>query len=111
LKNSDIPLYTSKPTWKSLGNTYYVYTDRIELRCRFPFFFKTLVIKRDDLISIDIFKPPVIRTAFWALKLDLADVFEHVGIRRKNGFFTRLRFTPVNPEEFVATVRTLFKLS
>ena len=60
---------------------------------------------------MDIFKPPVIRTAFWALKLDLADVFEHVGIRRKNGFFTRLRFTPANPEEFVATVRTLFKLS
>jgi len=111
LKNSDIPLYTSKPTWKSLGNTYYVYADRIALRCRFLFFVKTLIIKRDDLISIGVFNPPVIRTSFWALKLDLADMFEHVGIRRKNGFFTRLRFTPAHPEAFVATVRTLFKLS
>ena len=104
-------MYTSKPTWKSLGNKYYVYTDRIELRCRFPFFLKTLVIKRDDLISINIFKPPVIRTAFWALKLDFADLSEHVGIKRKNGFFKQLRFTPEHPDEFVAKVRDLFALS
>jgi hypothetical protein len=88
-----------------------VYTDRIELRCRFPFFLKTLVIKRDDLISINIFKPPVIRTAFWALKLDFADLSEHVGIKRKNGFFKQLRFTPEHPDEFVAKVRDLFALS
>jgi len=43
-------------------------------------------LKKDDLVSIDIFKPPVIRTTFWALKLDLADLKEHVGIQRKNGF-------------------------
>ncbi len=45
-------------------------------RCRFLFFTKTLVVKKDDLISIDIFKPPVIRTTFRALKLDLADIEE-----------------------------------
>jgi len=45
-------------------------------RCRFPFLTKTLVVKKDDLISIDIFKPPVIRTTFRALKLDLADIEE-----------------------------------
>jgi len=111
LKNSDIPLYTSKPTWKSLGNTYYVYADRIELRCRFLFFTKTLVIKKDDLISIDIFKPPVIRTAFWALKLDFADLSEHVGIKRKNGFFKQLRFTPDHPKEFVLKGREIFNFS
>ena len=110
MKSTDTPLYKSRPTKKSIGNEYYIYSDRIELRCRFPFFSKTLVIKKDDLISIGIFKPPVIRTTFWALKLDLADLNEHVGIRRINGFFKQLRFTPENPKEFVAKVKELFKL-
>jgi len=111
LKSIDTPLYISRPTQKSIGNEYCIYTDRIELRCRFPFFSKTLVIKKDDLISIEIFKPPVIRTTFWALKLDLADFNEHAGIKRINGFFKQLRFTPENPKEFVAKARELFKLN
>jgi len=74
-----------------------------------PIYSKTLVIKKNDLISIDIFKPPVIRTTFWALKLDLADLNEHVGIKRINGFFKQLKFTPENPKEFVAIVQELFK--
>jgi len=111
MKNINIPLYRSGPTKKSIGNEYNIYTDRIELKCRFPFFTKTLIIKKDYLISIDIFKPPVIRTTFRALKLDLADLNEHVGIKRKHGFFKQLRFTPENPKEFVTKVRELFKLN
>jgi len=111
LKSSDTPLYESRPTTKSIGNEYYIYADRIELKCRFPFFPKTLVIKKDDLISIDVFKPPVIRTTLWALKLDLADLNEHVGIKRIKGFFNQLRFTPENPKEFVAKVKELLKSS
>ena len=111
MKSTDTPLYKSIPTKKSIGNEYSIYNDRIELRCRFPFLTKTLVIKKDDLISIDIFKPPVIRTTFRALKLDLADIKEHVGIKRKNGFFKQLRFTPENPKEFVSKVREIFELN
>ena len=110
MKSIDMPLYESRPTKKSIDNEYYIYADRIELRCRFPFITKTLVIKRDDLISIDIFKPPVIRTTFWALKLDLADLNEHVGIKRTNGFFKQLRFTPEIPNEFVTMARELLQL-
>jgi hypothetical protein len=106
----DAPLYISKPTKKSIGNEYSIYSDRIELRCRFPFFNKLLVIRKDDLISIDLYKPPVFRTTILALKLDLADLNEHVGIKRKNGFFKQLRFTPENPKEFVAKAKELFKL-
>jgi len=51
LKSIDTPLYESRPTTKSIGNEYYIYADRIELKCRFPFFPKTLVIKKNDLIS------------------------------------------------------------
>ena len=72
--------------------------------------YKTFVIKKDDLVSIDTFYPPVVRTTFWALKLDLADLKEHVGLRRKNGFFKQLRFTPEDPPAFVAKVREVFNL-
>ena len=103
-------MYRSTPTKISIGNEYSIYSDRIELRCRFPFLTKTLVVNKDDLISIDIFKPPVIRTTFRALELDLADLKEHVGIKRKNGFFKQLRFTPENPKEFVSKAREIFEL-
>jgi len=90
-----------------MGNEYRIYSDRIEFKCRFPFLSKTLVIRRDELISIGIFKPPVIRTTFWALKLDLADLNGHAGIIRTDGFFKELRFTPEDPKEFVATAKAL----
>ena len=111
MKNIDTPIYESKPTKKSIGNAYTIYSDRIELRCKFPFMTKTFVITKEDLISIDVFKPPVIRTTFWALKLDLADLKEHVGIKRKTGFFKQLRFTPENPEAFVLKTREIFDLN
>ena len=110
MNSIETPLYKSALTKKSIGNEYSIYADRIELKCRFPFISKTLVSKKDDLISIGIFKPPVIRTTFWALKLDLSDLNEHVGIRRINGFFKQLRFTPENPQEFVTKVKELFRL-
>jgi hypothetical protein len=107
----ETPKYESMPTGKSLGNRYVVYADRIELRCRVPFFPERIVIRKDDLVSIDTYKPPVIRTSLLALKLDLADLNEHVGIKRKNGFFRQLRFTPDNPKEFVSKVKEVFCLS
>jgi hypothetical protein len=70
---------------------------------------KTIVIKKEDLLAMDIFRPPVIRTTFRALKLDLADLNEHVGIRRKNGFFKQLRFTPENPKEFVSQAKEILQ--
>jgi hypothetical protein len=96
---NDNPLYVSSPSKKSLGNEYRIFPNRIELKSRL--FFSTFVIPRREIVSIDVFRPPVIRTAFWALKLDLADLFEHVGLVREKGWFKQLRFTPQNPQEFV----------
>ena len=110
MEHIDTLLYRSGSTIKSMGNEYSIYADRIELKCRFPFMTKTFIIQKDDIISIDTFKPPVLRTSLRALKLDLADLNEHVGITRKNGFFRQLRFTPENPQEFVVMVKELFKL-
>jgi len=111
MENIGNPLYESRPTKKSIGNKYSIFLDRIELRCKFPFITKTLVIKKDDLISIDIYKPPAFRTTFRALKLDLADLNEHVGIKRKKGFFKQLRFTPENPKEFVLKAKEILELN
>lgn len=111
MNSTGTPLYKSKPSIKSIGNEYSIYTDRIELRCRFPFITKIFIIKKDDIISIDTFTPPVFRTAIRALKLDLADLNEHVGIKRKNGFFKQLRFTPENPKEFVTKAKEILTLN
>ena len=97
-KSSNSLLYESKGSPKSLWNTYSIFSDRIELQCR-PFF-TTLVISKDAFVKVDVYKPPVIRTVFWALKLDLADFYTHVGIERNCGMLKKLRFTPTNPQEF-----------
>ena len=74
------------------------------------FLLKNNVITKEDLEYIEIYHPPVIRTALWGLKLDLADLFIHAGILRKKGWFKRIRFTPENPEEFVAMVKETFEM-
>jgi len=108
MSDQQAPLYVSKACFKSFGNEYRVFEDRIELRARF--LFRTFVVSRDDLVSIGIYPPPVVKTVFWALKLDLADLYEHVGIERRTGWFKKLRFTPANPQEFVAKVKECFRI-
>ncbi len=98
-------VYKSAATLKSLGNEYSIFADRIELNWGFPLVALKLIIHRDDLVSIGVFKPPVIRTTFWALKLDLADLHEHVGIQRRSGIFKQLRFTPEKPKEFISRAK------
>jgi len=102
---SEQPIYISKAGVRSFGNEYRIYNNRLELECKF--LFQTFIIPLEELISIDIFKPPVIRTVFWALKLDLADFYRHIGIEREKGYMKKLRFIPENPDEFIATVNEL----
>ena len=98
MKTENNLIYESKGTFKSLWNSYKIFEDRIELECCFSL--KKIIITRDTFLGIDVYKPPVIRTTFRALKIDLADLYYHVGIERSNGFFKQLRFTPTNPNEF-----------
>ncbi len=97
-ESSNILLYESKGSLKSLWNTYKIFSDRIELQ--FRVFFTKLIISKDAFVKVDVYEPPVIRTVFWALKLDFADFNTHVGIERNCGMFKKLRFTPANPHEF-----------
>jgi hypothetical protein len=101
----DQPIYISKASLRSFGNEYRIYGDRIELEAKL--LFRTFVIPIDEIKEIDTYKPPVIRTVFWALKLDYADFFRHVGIERTNGYFKKIRFTPGNPNEFIDKVKEL----
>ena len=94
----NILLYESKGSPQSLWNAYRIFSDRIELQCRF--FFTKVIIPKEAFVKVDVYKPPVIRTAFWALKLDLADFYTHVGIERNYGMLKQFRFTPTNPQEF-----------
>ena len=91
-------IYRSESSFRSLWNTYSIFTDRLELE--FRLFFTTFVIRRSEFMSVDLYRPPVIRTSFGAIKLDFADLYTHVGIVRNCGWFKELRFTPANPEEF-----------
>ena len=98
-------LYESQPSFRSLWQKYRIWRDYIELHC----FFWRIRIFADEVEEVKVFPPPVIRTTFWALKLDLADLYLHVGIRRKTGLFKNLRFTPDDPERFCAVARSMLE--
>ncbi len=95
-------VYTSRRTLKSFWNEYSIYEDRIELE--FNICFRKIVVCWDELESFQIYSPPVFKTSLCALKLDFADLYQHVGVRRANGIFKQLRFTPLDPEEFVSRI-------
>ena len=98
-------LYETQPSFRSLWQKYRIWRDYIELCC----FFRRFLIWADEVEEVKVFPPPVIRTTFWALKLDLADLYRHVGIRRKTGLFKNLRFTPDDPEKFCAVARAMLE--
>lgn len=94
-----------------MRNEYRIYGDRIVLTCRFPFLSRTFVIMREDIVSIRSEQPfQTLRWTFTVLKLDLSDLFEHVLLKRRNGFFKQLRFTPDNPGEFVLMAKEILRL-
>ncbi|MEW6115082.1 MAG: hypothetical protein AB1664_23335 [Thermodesulfobacteriota bacterium] len=73
------------------------------------------VIPAEDILEVkarprfsfrDVFEGKV-RVLWWVIKLDWADLCEHVEIHRKSGLFKYLRFTPDNPESFVAACKSI----
>ncbi len=113
MSSNDQPIYISKPTWHSLKQTYYVYPDRVELEFKLG---RTFVIPQDDIVVVDVRYPPVARDLIGghpqfnrirALKLDLADLNDHVALVKESGFWQQLRFTPDNPREFVEACKSI----
>jgi len=104
------PLYTSKPTAKSLWREYRLFPDRIELDS-IPW--GTVRVPLHDVKGVHVRPPGVIFDLFRgdyglgeimrAPKLDLADLAEHVALE-KTGFWKQFRFTPDDPAAFKAAV-------
>jgi len=109
------PIYTSSARAVSKKQRYRVYSDRIELDFKF-LFTKTFVISGDEIIDIWVSHPTTLRdiprigglkAIGRGLKLDLADLFRHVGIHcRRRGWFKAFFFVPQDPEAFVDVVKT-----
>ena len=108
---NDRPIYVSRRTWRSFWLQYRVYPDRIEI----PSILGLKVIAAEDLLECETRPALVAWDLFrgkglaycWALKLDLADLAPHVAVRRRHGWFKRLRFTPDDPERFVEACRQI----
>ena len=109
------PIYTSRARAVSKKQRYRIYPDRIELDFKF-LFTKTFVIPADEIIDIWVSRPTTLRdisrigglkAVGRGLKLDLADLFRHVGIHcQRSGWFKAFFFVPQDPEAFVDVVRT-----
>jgi hypothetical protein len=107
MSQNETPIYVSEPTGRNLWQKYCVYPDRLELSSRL--LLKTFVIPGTELIDVEV-RPGGVIVDLWrgkslasslALKLDWADLFTHVAIRRKSGLVKYIRFTPDDPEKFV----------
>jgi len=109
------PIYVSPRSSKSFRQEYRVYPDRIELQCRVAL--HTLVIPANEILDIQI-RPPLVFTDLFRgkgfvyafpLKIDSADRYRHVAIKRKTGFMKHIRFTPDDPDKFIEACKTIMK--
>jgi len=108
---SESPLYTSRPTVKSIWQEYRVYADRIELD---TLFFGTIRVPLEDVSAVSVRPAGVIfdlvrgdyglKDMLRTLKLDWADLSQHVTVERDSGIFRQFRLTPEDPAEFVRQV-------
>ncbi len=100
------PLYVSRRTPAGLGQEYRIYPDRLELQSWL--LLHTIVIPAGEILEIEV-RPSAFtgRKGFtWGIKLDFTDLYRHVLVRKKTGFFKRIAFTPDNPDEFARICRS-----
>ena len=96
------PLYRSKCSAKNFWKEYCIFDDRIELDT----FFKTITIPFDDVEGAAVAHSYAegvrlhLRGGKLGIKLDWADLHEHVVLDKSTGVFRHLAFTPDDPEAF-----------
>jgi hypothetical protein len=101
------PLYVSKRMPRNLWQEYRVFTDRIEIQCRF--LLSTFTIPFDDIAEVSLSWPlaiEIFRAKAWKgglpCKLDLVAFYTHIVVRRISGLFRNIRFTPDDPNRFLS---------
>jgi len=96
------PLYRSKCSAKNFWKEYRIFDDRIEMDT----FFKTITIPFDDVEGAEVahsYSEGVrlqLRGGKLGIKLDWADLHEHVVLDKSTGVFRHIAFTPDDPEAF-----------
>ena len=95
-------LYKSGKMGRNLWQRYTIFKNCLELRC----WFFTMRIKLNEIKKIEI-KNSVAsvdmlrgKSPLTTVKLDLSDLYRHISIKRKTGFWKELRFTPDNVDKF-----------
>ena len=113
MSTGEQPLYVSRRSFRSLGQQYRIYTDRVEL----GFFGFKKIIAGADILAVevrpacvigDLLRGKGLASAF-ALKLDLADLFRHVAIHRRSGWFRHVRFAPDDPDTFAQVCKSIMR--
>ena len=110
---SEEPLYVSRRLFRNLWQQYRIYADRVELQSSSG----KKVLPAEDILNVEVRPAMVIADVFrgrgfsrsFALKMDLADLFRHVAIHRRSGWFKHLRFTPDDPETFVQICKSIIR--
>jgi hypothetical protein len=110
--SAEQPLYVSRPTVRSVWQEYRLFADRLELDLHLV---GTIRVPLEDLTKVTV--RPKGGVAFEVLrgdyglkdllrtvKLDWADLNEHVSVERETGVFRQFRLTPEDPAEFVRQV-------
>ena len=102
---SDMPIYTSKSTVKSLWQEYRIYDDRVE----FDTLFGRMTVPFEHIERVDVSESEVkglvrgdlhLRNFRPALKLDWANFLEHLVLDKSEGRIRRVLFTPDDPKAF-----------
>ena len=106
---ADEPIYISQSSAKSIWQEYRIYEDRLE----FGTLLGTMSVPFDQIETIEV-APSDLSTLLHgkltlknfrpALKLDWANLVEHVVIDKSSGMLHRVLFTPENPKEFLETL-------
>jgi len=114
--SSDVtqPIYVSKPSGRSMGQTYRVYPDCVELPCRI--LFKTFVIPVDEIVDVKVVPPhqwlrPIVDffCGRWGMSLDWNIFFRHVRIERRGRLIRYVDLIPDDPDQFAAAVTAILR--
>jgi len=104
------PLYVSKRMPRNLWQDYRVFSDRIEIQCRF--LLSTFIIPFNNIKEVSLSRPlaiEIFRAKAWKggppIKLDFVVFYTHIVIRRNSGLLRNLRFTPDDPHLFLSVCR------
>ena len=104
------PVHVSRRTPASLWQEYRIFSDRLELQSWT--LLQTIVIPANEILEIEV-RPSLFggrKGITWGIKLDMADLYRHVLVRRQTGFYgfwKRIAFTPDNPDEFVRICQSI----